>query len=92
MLDLIDQAQRNNTVGSLTAEDLRIANGGSTPPQEPPVVNVSTDNSDLRSSLQRMNESMEELNKQLAEGLRTNLSMQEFKRQEKHYNMLMNNK
>ena len=91
MLDLIDQAQRNNTVGSLTADDLRMVSG-STSPQEPPVVNVSTDNSDLRSSIQRMNESMEELNKQLAEGLHTNLSMQEFKRQEKHYNMLMNNK
>ena len=92
MLDLIDQAQRNNTVGSLTAEDLRIANGGSTLPQEPPVVNVSTDNSDLRTSMGDMTEAVAELNRQLAEGLRTNISMQEFKRQEKHYNMLMNNK
>lgn len=91
MLDLIDQAQRNNTVGSLTADDLRMV-GGSTSPQEPPVVNVTNDNSDLRSSIAQINDTMSELNKQLAEGLRTNISMQEFKRQEKHYNQLMNNK
>lgn len=91
MLDLIDQAQRNNTVGSLTADDLRMV-AGSASPQEPPVVNVSTDNSDLRSSLVQMNEAVSKLNRQLADGLGVNFSMQEFKRQEKHYNMLLGNK
>lgn len=92
MLDLIDQAQRNNTVGSLTVDDLLMAVGGSMSPQEPPVVNVSTDNSDLRTSLAQMNEAVTKLTQQIDEGLGVNFSMQEFKKSERHYNNLMNNK
>lgn len=54
-LDFIDQAQRNNTVGSLTMEDVsrRFGAGGASQVVAP-IVNVQTDNEDLRSEIAQM--------------------------------------
>lgn len=56
-LDFIDQAQRNNTVGSLTMEDIskRFGTGGVSQVVAP-VVNVQTDNKELREELNRMHQ------------------------------------
>ena len=52
-LNFIDQAQRNNTVGSLTMQDVSRSMGG--PSQVvAPIVNVRTDNEDLREELARV--------------------------------------
>lgn len=51
VLDFLDMAQRNNRVGSLTADDIsrQLGQGGSA--VVAPVVNVNNDNEDLRQSL-----------------------------------------
>ena len=55
-LNFIDQAQRNNTVGSLTMQDVSRSMGG--PSQVvAPIVNVQTDNEDLREELARVRDS-----------------------------------
>ena len=61
MLDFIDKAQRNNTVGSLTASDIsrQLGQGGTA--VVTPVVNVNNDNEELRGSLDRSSEVNEEL-------------------------------
>lgn len=56
-LDFIDQAQRNNTVGSLTMEDISKRFGaGGVSQVVAPVVNVQTDNKELREELNRMHQ------------------------------------
>ena len=61
-LNFIDQAQRNNTVGSLTAEDVsRSMGAGGTAQVVAPVVNVQSDNEELRDELERSRETIERL-------------------------------
>ena len=55
-LNFLDHAQRNNTVGTLTAEDVSRTMGGGTSQVVTPVVNVQTDNEELRSELSRSRE------------------------------------
>ena len=68
--DLIDRAQRSNTVGSLTADDisraLGSAGGGAV---VTPIVNVSNDNSEVRESLDGVNNAITILNQTLDDGL-----------------------
>ena len=67
VLRLIDAAQRNNTVGSLTAADVtRQLGGGSV---VAPVVNVSTDNGEISSTLSNVGESVDLLRKALDNGI-----------------------
>lgn len=77
-LRLIDMAQRNNTVGSLTAADvsrsLGMPTGGGTAVVAP-VVNVSTDNEELRASIAAMNEAAARLNEQLRRGIKASVSI-----------------
>ena len=77
-LRLIDMAQRNNTVGSLTAADvsrsLGMPTGGGTAVVAP-VVNVSTDNEELRASIAAMNEATARLNEQLRRGIKASVSI-----------------
>lgn len=52
-LDFIDRAQKNNTVGSLTMDDVRRTVAGSSSASViAPVVNVQTDNEELRDALE----------------------------------------
>ena len=60
MLDFIDKAQRNNTVGSLTAEDVSRNLGGGTAVVTP-IVNVTNDNEELKEELKRSREVNEKL-------------------------------
>lgn len=66
LLDMIDRAQRNNTVGSLTREDIsrQLGTGGSV---VAPVVNVSTDNEEMRQSAEQLSEAAAGLSDRLAE-------------------------
>lgn len=68
--DLIDRAQRSNTVGSLTADDISRALGsGGGGAVVAPVVNVSNDNSEVRESLDGVNNAISILNQTLDDGL-----------------------
>lgn len=66
MLDLIDRAQRNNTVGSLTADDVtrQLGQGASV---VAPVVNVTTDNADMQESADQLSSAAQELREKLSE-------------------------
>lgn len=61
-LNFLDQAQRNNTVGSLTAQDVSRSMGtGGTNQIVAPVVNVQTDNEDLREAVEAHREATDRL-------------------------------
>lgn len=66
MLDLIDRAQRNNTVGSLTAADVtrQLGQGASV---VAPVVNVTTDNADMQESADQLSSAAQELHDRLSQ-------------------------
>lgn len=68
-LQLIDLAQRNNTVGSLTAEDVtRSLNTGGNAIVSAPVVNVNTDNENLNNTIFALNDVLGKLNIILSNG------------------------
>lgn len=68
--DLIDRAQRANTVSSLTADDISRALGsGGGGAVVTPIVNVSNDNSEVRESLDGVNNAITILNQTLDDGL-----------------------
>ena len=69
-LNFLDQAQRNNTVGSLSMQDVsRYMGAGGSTQLVTPIVNVQTDNDQLNGTLQLVNESIGALNQQLLEGI-----------------------
>lgn len=74
-LNFLDQAQRNNTVGSLTAEDVSRTMGWSATQVVAPIVNVQTDNEELSGTLHQVNESIESLNRQLLEGINATVAI-----------------
>ena len=91
MLDFIDKAQRNNTVGSLTAGDIsrQLGQGGTA--VVAPVVNVNNDNEDLRDSLDRSSEVSEELLTVIREkGIHVDFPMDSFHREYNHFKKLNN--
>lgn len=56
-LNFLDQAQRNNTVGSLTMQDVsRSMGAGGSAQVVAPIVNVQTDNEELRSAIEQQRE------------------------------------
>lgn len=61
-LNFLDQAQRNNTVGSLTAQDVsRSMGAGGSSQIVTPIVNVQTDNEDLREAVDAHREATDRL-------------------------------
>ena len=69
-LNFLDQAQRNNTVGSLSMQDVsRSMGAGGAAQIVTPIVNVQTDNEQLNGTLQLVNESIGALNQQLLDGI-----------------------
>ena len=66
MLQFLDQAQRNNTVGSLTAEDVSRVAGGAGSAVVAPVVNIQTDNTELRDALDRNSDVMDRMDERLS--------------------------
>ena len=92
-LRLIDVAQRNNTVGRLTAADVSRAMGtGGATVVSAPTVNVQTDNSELAATLQQARDTFEKIGSLLDGGITANVSMEDFKKQEKHWNQIQKNK
>ena len=72
-LQLIDQAQRNNTVASLTATDVSRAVGGGNTAVVAPVVNVTTDNEELNRVIKNVVNVVDSLNSILASGINANV-------------------
>lgn len=92
-LRLIDMAQRNNTVGSLTALDLSRSMGvGATTVVSAPVVNVTTNNAELATALREARDTIERLGALLDGGIAANVSMEEFKKKERHWNSIHSNR
>ena len=92
-LRLIDVAQRNNTVGRLTATDVSRAMGvGGATVVSAPTVNVQTDNSELADTLRQARDTLEKLGALIDGGITANVSMEDFKKQEKHWNQIQKNK
>ncbi len=90
VLNLIDQAQRNNTVGSLTSNDVsRVLNTGGTNAAEVPSSDPS--NYQVATSLAAMTIATERLNKQLDGGVTAIVSItgkNGFEQQYQHYKRL----
>lgn len=74
--DLIDRAQRANTVGSLTADDISRALGaGASAAVVAPIVNVSNDNAEVRQSLDGVNSAVSRLNRTIENGIKADVSI-----------------
>lgn len=94
-LQLIDMAQRNNTVGSLTATDVTRSLGQGAATVVSPIVNVSGDNEVLNSSISGLNDVIQQLNTQLASGITAVAAIDGrngIAKQLDHYNQLLKNK
>lgn len=91
-LNFLDQAQRNNTVGSLTAEDVsRSMGAGGSTQVVAPVVNVQTDNAELRDALDRSSDASEKLNDILSkDGIGLVFPMDRFHRNYLHFLKIKN--
>lgn len=70
-LQLIDAAQRNNTVASLTAQDVSRAMGTGSAAVVAPVVNVNAGNEQVGESLDNVSSTIEKLNEQLDLGIKS---------------------
>ncbi len=92
-LNFLDQAQRNNTVGSLSAQDVSRSMGvGEGSQIVTPIVNVQTDNEELRVAVEAHREATELLLERLTEPIEAKMSMQDFDRDYKRYQNLLKNK
>ena len=94
-LDLIDRAQRSNTVGSLTADDITrsLGQGGST--VVAPVVNVNNDNTEVRQSLEGVNAAVSRLTQTLDDGIEVEVPIsgrRGLHRRLQDYQRILNNK
>lgn len=70
-LQLIDAAQRNNTVASLTAQDVSRAMGTGSAAVVAPVVNVNAENEQVGASLDNVSSTIERLNELLNLGIKS---------------------
>ena len=91
-LRLIDKAQRNNTIGMLTAADVSQSLGTGTTVVSAPTVNVQTDNAELSGVIGKMNETLDRMGALLDGGITANVSMYDFKKEERHWDQLQQNK
>ena len=89
ILDILDMAQRNHTVGSLTADDITRQLGSSGSTVVTPVVNVTNDNEELRGELSRSREVNERLLTVIEEeGIKVDFPMDIFDKSYKHFNKI----
>ena len=94
-LDLIDRAQRSNTVGSLTADDITRSLGQGSSTVVAPIVNVSNDNAEVRQSLDGVNSAVTRLNENIERGIKADVSIagrDGIDRKLNEYHRLLNNK
>lgn len=94
--DLIDRAQRANTIGSLTADDISRALGaGASAAVVAPIVNVSNDNAEVRQSLDGVNSAVSRLNENIERGIKADVSIagrDGIDRKLNEYHRMLNNK
>lgn len=94
-LDLIDRAQRSNTVGSLTAEDITRSFGQGSSTVVAPVVNVNNDNTEVRQSLDGVNAAVSRLTQTLDDGIEVEVPIsgrRGLHRRLQDYQRILNNK
>lgn len=94
-LDLIDRAQRSNTVGSLTADDITRSLGQGSSTVVAPVVNVNNDNTEVRQSLDGVNSAVTRLNENIERGIKADVSIagrDGIDRKLNEYHRMLNNK
>ena len=94
-LDLIDMAQRSNTVGSLTAEDITRSLGQGSSTVVAPVVNVNNDNTEVRQSLDGVNAAVSRLTQTLDDGIEVEVPIsgrRGLHRRLQDYQRILNNK
>ena len=91
VLRLLDRAQQNNTIGSLTAGDVsqQLGHGGAV---VAPIVNVQNDNEELRGTIGAMNESIDRLNYNLENPTERPISVEELDRKLDIFKKYKNNK
>ncbi|MBO5058050.1 MAG: phage tail tape measure protein [Prevotella sp.] len=94
VLNFLDQAQRNNTVGSLTAQDVSRNMGGVATATQimAPVVNVTTDNAELREAIEAQQAATVALLDRLSEPIEAQMVMHDFDRDYTRYKNLLKNK
>ena len=94
-LDLIDWAQRSNTVGSLTADDITRSLGQGGSDVVAPVVNVNNDNTEVRQSLDGVNAAVSRLTQTLDDGIEVEVPIsgrRGLHRRLQDYQRILNNK
>lgn len=94
-LDLIDRAQRSNTVGSLTADDITRSLGQGSSTMVAPVVNVNNDNTEVRQSLDGVNAAVSRLTQTLDDGIEVEVPIsgrRGLHRRLQDYQRILNNK
>lgn len=94
-LDLIDRAQRSNTVGSLTADDITRSLGQGRSTVVAPVVNVNNDNTEVRQSLDGVNAAVSRLTQTLDDGIEVEVPIsgrRGLHRRLQDYQRILNNK
>ncbi len=94
-LDLIDWAQRSNTVGSLTADDITRSLGQGGSAVVAPVVNVNNDNTEVRQSLDGVNAAVSRLTQTLDDGIEVEVPIsgrRGLHRRLQDYQRILNNK
>lgn len=95
VLDLIDRAQRSNTVGSLTADDITRSLGQGGSAVVAPVVNVNNDNTEVRQSLDGVNAAVSRLTQTLDDGIEVEVPIsgrRGLHRRLQDYQRILNNK
>lgn len=93
--DLIDRAQRSNTVGSLTAADITRSLGQGSSTVVAPVVNVNNDNTEVRQSLDGVNAAVSRLTQTLDDGIEVEVPIsgrRGLHRRLQDYQRILNNK
>lgn len=94
-LDLIDRAQRSNTVGSLTADDITRSLGQGSSTVVAPVVNVNNDNTEVCQSLDGVNAAVSRLTQTLDDGIEVEVPIsgrRGLHRRLQDYQRILNNK
>ena len=95
ILRFINQAQRNNTVGRLTSQDIAHNLGGSAAPVVAPIVNIENNSAEVVQSVSEMKTATQRLNEHLDNGIVAVVSIDGrdgIAQKMKEYNRLLKNK
>lgn len=91
VLNMIDEAQRNNRVASLTAADVSRSVGGGAAAVVAPQVNINTDNSELRGTMEGVNRTLDKLYVRLDDPMLAVFSTEQADKELKKWNRMKNN-